>query len=83
MRFKRVNYKNLRLRPGDKISPSYIRLVEKDSRLHQMAQKKSKSAVTDESSQRSVAKGEKDFLATALENCQKFNEDFEGPFDKA
>ena len=24
----------------------------------------------------------KDFLATALENCQKFNEEFEGTFDK-
>lgn len=25
----------------------------------------------------------KDFLATALENCQKFNEEFEGTFDKS
>ena len=56
MRFKRVNYKNLRLRPGDKISPSYIRLVEKDSRLHQMAQKKSESTISDESSQQGAAK---------------------------
>ena len=24
----------------------------------------------------------KDFLATALENCQKFNKEFEGTFDK-
>ena len=24
----------------------------------------------------------KDFLAVALENCQKFNEEFEGTFDK-
>ena len=56
MRFKRVNYKNLRLRPGDKISPSYIRLVEKDSRLHQMAQKKSESTISDKSSQQGAAK---------------------------
>lgn len=82
MRFKRVNYKNLRLRPGDKISPSYIRLVEKDSKLYQMVQKTSENIVPEEAP-KSTTDAKKDFLATALENCQKFNEDFEGSFDKA
>ena len=29
-----------------------------------------------------VQEVKKDFLATALKNCQKFNEEFEGTFDK-
>lgn len=29
-----------------------------------------------------VQEVKKDFLATAQENCQKFNEEFEGTFDK-
>ena len=56
MQFRRVNYKKLRLGPGDKVSPSYIRLVEKDSRLHQIAQKKSESTISDKSSQQGAAK---------------------------
>ncbi len=60
MRFKRVNYKNLRLGPGDKISPTYIRLVEKDSRLHQFAQKNSDTK-TVEATHENVEPSEKDF----------------------
>ena len=68
MRFKRVNYKNLRLSPGDKISPTYIRLVEKDSKLYQMIQK-SPEATTTKITQENGEQPKKDFLATASENC--------------
>lgn len=62
MRFKRVNYKNLRLGPGDKISPTYIRLVEKDSRLYQLARKTSDTKTVEAVSE-SVEHSEKDFSA--------------------
>lgn len=66
MRFKRVNYKNLRLGPGDKISPTYIRLVEKDSRLHQFAQKNSDTK-TVEAVPENVEHSEKDFSSRGNE----------------
>ena len=60
MRFKRVNYKNLRLGPGDKISPTYIRLVEKDSRLYQFVQKSSDTKKVEALSE-NVEHSKKDF----------------------
>lgn len=80
MHFKRVNYKNLKLTDKSQVPKFYIRLVEKGTREAQYAVKAKTNAseATSENDERS----EKDFLATALGNCQKFNEEFEGTFDK-
>ena len=52
---------------------TFTRQVESDSRLAQFIDSQ------DSESEKNTGK---DFLATALENCQKFNEEFEGTFDK-
>ena len=39
MRFKKVNFDKLKLKDGDSISKTYIRLVESDSRLAQFVDK--------------------------------------------
>lgn len=80
MHFKRVNYKKLKLTDKSKVSKSYIRLVEKGTRLaHWAEQEKTNASKATSASEETAGK---DFLATALENCQKFNEEFEGTFDK-
>lgn len=81
MEFRRVNYENLKLGPNDKVSTSYIRLVENGTKLAHLAEQAKKVTEAEATSEDSVH-AEKDFLATALENCQKFNEEFEGTFDK-
>lgn len=82
MQFKKINSEDMRLSEDAKVSTTYIRMVEKDSRLAQLIKKPSEEeqpGIIPEASKSS----QKDFLATALENCQKFNEEFEGTFDKS
>lgn len=82
MQFKKVNFESMRLGEDAKVSPTYIRLVEEDSRLAQLIKKPSEEdqlGIIPEAPKSS----QKDFLATALENCQMFNGEFEGTFDKS
>lgn len=82
MQFKKLNSESMKLGEDAKVSTTYIRVVEKDSRLAQLIKKQS------EEEQPGIIPGvpkssQKDFLATALENCQMFNEEFQGTFDKS
>ena len=73
MQFKKVNVESLKLGDNAKVSKTFTRQVESDSRLAQFIDRQ------ESGSEETTGK---DFLAVALENCQKFNGEFEGTFDK-
>ena len=66
MQFEKVDVESLKLGDNAKVSKTVTRMVEPDFRLAQFI---------DRQESESEETTGKDFLATDLENCQKFNEE--------